>query len=240
MKIKEKMLMGYNELLENGPINIVILGDSVSHGAFNDYMDYENVYWNVLKKRLYKLHDYVPINMINSSIGGTLARDAVRRLDTQVLNHAPDLVIVCFGLNDINGTLDEYLSSLEEIFKRCTDEGVEVIFMTPNMLNTSIVGDTPKKYYEYALKMAEIQNNGTMDKFIYKAKELASSMSIPVCDVYSKWKKLSLTEDVTMLLSNRINHPTEEMHKLFADSLYEMIVDGMDGKECADSTMYKD
>ena len=240
MKIKEKMLMGYNELLENGPINIVILGDSVSHGAFNDYMDYENVYWNLLKKKLYKLHDYVPINMINASIGGTLARDAVRRLDTQVFNHTPDLVIVCFGLNDINGTLEEYQSSLEEIFKRCTDEGVEDIFMTPNMLNTSIVDDTPKKYYEYARKMAEIQNNGTMDKFIYKAKELANSMSIPVCDVYSKWKKLSLTEDVTMLLSNRINHPTEQMHKLFADSLFEMIVDGMDSKECADSTMYKD
>ena len=38
-------------LLKHGPINIVVLGDSVSHGAVNGYIDYENVYWNRLKKK---------------------------------------------------------------------------------------------------------------------------------------------------------------------------------------------
>jgi hypothetical protein len=53
---------------------------------------------------------------------------------------------------------------------------------------------------------------------------LAERMEIPVCDCYAKWKEISKTQDVTMLLANRINHPTSEMHELFAQSLYDMII----------------
>ena len=42
------------------------------------------------------------------------------------------------------------------------------------------------------------------------------------------WKELSKTEDTTKLLVNRINHPTQEMHKLFADALFETIFKGTD------------
>ena len=63
-----------------------------------------------------------------------------------------------------------------------------------------------------------------MDEFIYSAVKLAADMGIPVCDCYSKWKKISETEDTTMLLVNRINHPTSAMHELFANALYDMII----------------
>ena len=52
--------------------------------------------------------------MICASIGGTMAKDALPRVDKQVLSHDPDLVIVCFGLNDVNGTLEEYLPGVEK------------------------------------------------------------------------------------------------------------------------------
>ena len=43
MLVKDKILLDIQGLQENGPINIVIFGDSVSHGAVNGYIDYENV-----------------------------------------------------------------------------------------------------------------------------------------------------------------------------------------------------
>jgi len=47
-----------------------------------------------------------------------------------------------------------------------------------------------------------------------------------IADCYSAWKKLyEYGIDVTELLSNRLNHPTRAMHKLFADMLYDKIVD---------------
>lgn len=56
------------------------------------------------------------MNVINAGIGGISAKTSMERMDKQVLSHNPDLIIVCFGLNDVNGTLEEYLDSLEEIF----------------------------------------------------------------------------------------------------------------------------
>lgn len=225
MLVKEKMLMNIDELLQNGPVNIVILGDSVSHGTVLDNNDYENVYWNVLKKKMNAYRDYVPVNMINASVGGTKAKDAISRVDKQVLAHNPDLVIVCFGLNDVNGPLEEYLDSLREIFAKCTAAGVDTIFMSPNMLNTYVAEDAPQKWAWYAYETAKMQNEGKMDRYIYSAMDLAREMGVRVCDCYSRWKEMEKAGlDTTMMLVNRINHPTSELHKLFAEELYKMII----------------
>ena len=239
MKVKEKILMDMKGLYENGPINIVIFGDSVSHGAVVDNIDYENVYWNLLKRRLNAFRDFIPVNMICAAIGGTTAEASLSRFEKHVLSHSPDLVIACFGLNDVNGPLDVYLSSLRKIFGACISAEVDVIFMTPNMLNTYVAEDTPKKYYEYAGKAAEMQNGGRMDEFMSAACALAREMGVTVCDCYAKWKKLAETEDITMLLANRINHPISEMHSLFADSLYDVIMGDTTEARESDSTMYR-
>ena len=231
MNIKEKLMMNIDGLYEHGPINIVIFGDSVSHGCLNGTIDYENVYWNLLKRKMNAFRDYVPVNMINASIGGTTAKRSLTRFERQVLKHEPDLVIVAFGLNDVNYPLEEYLDALRQIFAGCQAAGSEVIFLTPNMLNTYVAEDTASKYLEYAGQTAEYQNSGRMDMYMHAAKELAQSMGVPVCDCYAKWKELAKTQDTTQLLINRINHPCSEMHKLFADSLYEMIIgEGTGGK----------
>ena len=59
-----------------------------------------------------------------------------------------------------------------------------------------------------------------------KAMEVCRNNDVPVCDCYRKWKKLKENGvDITRLLSNRVNHPTEAMHWMFAASLFEMIMD---------------
>lgn len=240
MKIIEKLYLDREGLEKYGPINIVIFGDSVSHGAVNGYIDYENVYWNLLKRKLNALRDYIPVNMINASVGGTTAKRSLPRLESQVLRHEPDLIIVSFGLNDVNGELEEYLEALREIFKKCIDSESDVIFMTPNMLNTRVADDTPKEYLRYAAKTAVMQNEGRMDEYIYAAAALAKELGVTVCDCYSMWKEISKAQDVTMLLANRINHPTSEMHRLFADSLYDIIVNSQSKSSSADDGMHKE
>lgn len=242
MLIKEKINLDVQGLVKNGPITIVAFGDSVTHGVLApDEINYETVYWNRLKKKINNLNNYVPVNVINAGIGGITAKWSVDRMDSQVLSHNPDLIIVCFGLNDVNSPLEEYLDSLQVIFDKGLKSGAEVIFMTPNMLNTTVAEDTPKQYYEYAIKTAQMQNDGKMDLYMENAIKLAEKMGVKVCDCYKKWKKLSETQDITYLLVNRINHPTKEMHELFAQSLFEMIFDGVDTvKKSDNSTMYED
>ena len=83
----------------------------------------------------------------------------------------------------------------------------------------------------------------SLDKAVPKYKEavaLAKEMGVTVCDCYSQWKELAKTQDTTMLLANRINHPTREMHELFAESLFRTIF-GVDTDMVAGnvSTMYQ-
>ena len=240
MKITEKINLDYWGLIEHGPITIVALGDSVTHGSVGPgEHDYETVYWNRLRKKIIAVRDYVPVNVINAGIGGITAAASLGRLQAQGLDHRPDLVTVCFGLNDVNGTLEEYIGSLRIIFERCLQSGADVIFMTPNMLNTYVADDTEEMYRDYAAVTADMQNNGRMDSYMQAAVALASEMGVTVCDCYAQWKALSKTQDITMLLANRINHPTREMHALFADSLFAAIFRDMPEVLAADSTMYR-
>ena len=241
MKVYEKLMMDRDGLKANGAINIVIFGDSVSHAAFNDYFDFEKVYWNVLKKKLHAHRNYIPINMICSAIGGVTAQGSLHRLEQQVLAFPADLVIVAFGLNDVNGKLEDFLEALREIFGKCQERGFDVIFMTENMMNTYVAEDTPEKYREYAYKTADMQNGGRVDEFFAAATALADEMNVTVCDCYAKWKALAESGvDTTTLLANRINHPTEEMHELFADALYELIVGDGQNKKATEKSMYNE
>ena len=242
MKILEKLLMDQRGLVENGPITIVAFGDSVTHGAVGPgELNYETVYWNRLRQKINDVRNYVPVNVINAGIGGITAKESLKRMEGQVFAHNPDLIIVCFGLNDVNGTLEDYISSLRTIFEECNNHGIQTIFMTPNMLNTYVAEDTEERFLDYAAKTAEMQANGRMDKYMNAACDLASGMGVELCDCYSRWKELGKTEDTTLLLANRINHPTNEMHELFADSLFNVIFkDKPEIIKSVSGTMYND
>lgn len=239
MHIKEKVLLDLEGLKKEGPITIVAFGDSVTHGSLLDEINYETVYWNLLRKKILNVKNYVPVNVINAGIGGITAKESLERMDSQVLAHHPDLIIVCFGLNDVNLELEEYIDALRMIFEKGKASGSDVIFLTPNMLNTYVAEDTQDIYRAYAAITAEYQNSGRMDRYMEAAVQTAKEIGIPVCDCYTKWKELSKTQDTTQLLINRINHPTPEMHQLFADSLFEMLFDETEAAvQEKESTMY--
>ncbi len=164
--------------------------------------------------------------MINSGIGSTTAKSSLTRIERDVLSHHPDAVIVCFGLNDINFPKEEYIGALRSIFQRLEESAAQVIFMTPN---TYVADDTPVQHINYARVTADFQNNGKMDEYIFSAISVANEMNVTVCDCYSEWKKLYKSGiDTTKLLINRINHPDRRMHQLFADMLFDLIIDTKD------------
>ena len=134
MKITEKINMDINGLIEHGPITIVAFGDSVTHGAVTGgEINYETVYWNRLRQMINKVRNFIPVNVINAGIGGITANSSLNRMDAHVFAHNPDLIIICFGLNDVNEPLEKFLNALKTIFEKCNEKGIDAIFMTPNM-----------------------------------------------------------------------------------------------------------
>lgn len=227
MTIKERMTQRDESLHTLGPVNIVFLGDSVTHGNFEDgVFDYEAVYHARLGQMLRRGNPFMPLNIINAGIGGTTAQFALQRLERDVLCHHPELVVICFGLNDVNGPLEEYTAALNGIFSALKGRNIPAIFLTPNMLNTYVdeAGTSPA-LLGYARVTCSYQTSGKMDQFMDAARACAAAHGVPVCDCYARWKAMAdQGTDTTQLLVNRLNHPTREMHQLFADELYRMIM----------------
>ena len=226
MKIKEKLQAGQ-------PVTLAFFGDSVTHGYFESFngmhgtTDYGAVYHTVLRRRLAALYPDTEVTVINAGVGGDNAQKGLVRLAADVLDKRPDFVVVCFGLNDINGALDDYTAALGEIFDRLIQANIEVIFMTPNMLNTYVDDSLTGGLREYAHKTAQYQMNGRMDTFMAAGIQTAREHGAAVCDCYGEWKRrYEAGEDTTALLANKINHPVREMHGLFADKLLDMITKG--------------
>lgn len=237
MDIREKLKMDMSGLVEHGAITIVAFGDSVTHGAFDHgVIDAERVYHRLLAKKINALRPYIPVNMINSGIGATSAKSSLARLERQVLAHSPDMVIVSFGLNDVNGKLEDYIDSMREIMTRCKEAGAEVILMTPNMLNTRVVREPAERYLQYAEVTERAQNSGRMDLFMDSVRALARELGVKVADCYAVWKQMAAEgRDTTALLANDINHPIPEMHEMAADILYRTIFGTEEGTYDADS-----
>lgn len=228
LAIRRRVTGNIAKLKESGPINIVILGDSVSHGCFGGYgigNDYHAVYHNRLRLYIQRAHQTTPVNILNMAVGGENADFGDAIFEKRVVPHDPDLVIVCFGLNDVNNSLSSYVSALDGIFRKCESHGFDCVFMTPNMLNTYRAEGTVGMYFEYAQKTADMQNGGKMDAYMDAAKEVAAAHGVPVCDAYALWREMQEAGlDITLLLINLINHPLPEMHDLFARLLLKTLL----------------
>lgn len=222
----------------DSPLKLAFLGDSVTHGCFEIIekgkdrfdcaYDHEAVYHSRLKRMIEQVFPNCPVGIINAGISGGNAQQGAERVARDVISARLDLAVVCFGLNDaFSGEtgLPAYRQALSSIFRQLREAGIETVFMTPNMMCTDVC---PGLAADWLVKTAEscvkIQTGGTMDSYMQEAAEVCRQENVRLCDCYADWKRLySLGADITWLLSNHINHPTREMHMLFAQKLFSAI-----------------
>ena len=240
MEIIKKIIKKQNAPELSKVPTIAFLGDSITQGFFEFYLkdetmignvyEEENAYPTLTRKALSVFFPDVPVNIIHAGIGGDNAVKGLERLERDVLSYSPDLVVVCFGLNDSSFGLDalnQYKDSLKKIFEKIQATKSEIIFMTPNMMNTyTSPRIEPPTIKDIAESTCKVQNGGIYDIYLETAKTLCNELGIPVCDCYKKWKILHNNGvDVTKLLANKINHPIREMHWLFAGMLLETMLE---------------
>lgn len=221
-------------------ITVVCLGDSVTQGIFelapgtSDHfigyvVDPEAAYPSLLLNALTERG--IDATVINSGISGNYVSDGIRRLERDVLNYDPDIVTVCFGLNDVcSGDAELYEYNLGALFDmiKAYNENIRIVFMTPNMLASRVADEVTDSYFNTMVAMGnvEITESGLLDIFMESAKKVCAEHNIPVCDAYSYWKNLYESgEDITSLLASYCTHPSREMHKVFCDMLIETFVD---------------
>jgi lysophospholipase L1-like esterase len=118
-------------------LSVVAFGDSTTSGLVSDAAVYPKFLQESLRAR------GIAATVINSGSKGNTTRDAIARLDHDVLSLAPDIVIVQFGLNDAavdlhlgkdhpRVPLAEFRRSMETVVDKLQAQGARVVLMTPN------------------------------------------------------------------------------------------------------------
>lgn len=242
MKLQEKLRLKSQSPDCAPPVTLAFLGDSVTHGCFEIIQkadgradciyDHEAVYHARLKRRIEMVFPNCPVTVINAGLSGGNAVQAAERVRRDVLDAHPDLAVVCLGLNDViseNG-LAAYIDGLRSIFSQLRQAEVETVFMTPNMMCTYVCPQLPEGWLRQTGELcAAVQVGGKMDEYMESARQVCREERVTLCDCYADWKRLAaLGADVPYLLANGINHPTREMHTLFADRLFNTLLLGGD------------
>ena len=221
------------------PVTIAFLGDSVTQGCFEVYetggggldtvYEPEAGYPAKVVSILHHLCPSAQINLIPAGISGDSAFGGLERLDRDVLNFHPDLTVVSFALNDSTRGmeyLETYKDELRAIFQRLKDAGSEVIFLMNNPMCRKVSPHIQSDLFRgLAVDFMKYMEDGVVDAYFQAAKETAQSCGVPVCDCYANWTAMHEAGiDTTALLSNDLNHPTRELHWMFAWELVHVML----------------
>jgi hypothetical protein len=238
----EKLKARSKEPARYAPPLMACLGDSVTHGCFETWeyrdgnldgaYDFTAVYHEKLREGLSLLYPGAAPAVLNAGVSGDNAPGGLWRLERDVLSRNPDLVIVCFGLNDVQRGregLNDYVRAMNEIFDRLRD--IPLILLTPNMMNTKIPPElTTPTLLKIAGTTASLQNDGTMDAYMDAVRETAVKQGAAICDEYGRQKSYRARGvDTDKLLCNHINHPVRAVHSHWGQDLLNLIMPGDPG-----------
>jgi lysophospholipase L1-like esterase len=219
-------------LLTPGSYTIVAFGDSTTE---EDPVRVEgDVYSQILEK---ELPTYGITGMIvNAGIPSNTSLQGYNRLQSDVLDYNPDLVIVQFGINDAavdvwknppatepRVSLNDYIHNMTNIVQDIKATGSKVILMTPNPCRWTEILLT---YYGYEPYDPEdpMGFNVMLTDYAQAVRDLAVSEDVPLVDVYSSFVAYNdvVGQSMDDLLADGM-HPNYLGHEIIGDALIHEI-----------------
>ena len=188
------------------PLTIVCLGDSVT-GVYY-HTGGRRAYPEMLEVAIKQAIPNANVKVINAGISGHSTDNGLKRLDSDVLMHKPDLVTISFGLNDMTRMSEEQFGkNLETLVARCRDSKAQVVLCTPNSVITT--GGRPIE---------------KLKRYCDVIHQTAQSLKVPVCDQFAAGEAFRAKDAWAFrcILSDEI-HPNMDGHKLMAQELCRTI-----------------
>jgi len=103
-------------------------------------------YPNIIDSLLASCYPELNIRVINSGISGNTSRDLLARFDTTVLNHKPDWISICIGINDVWRQFDtpaitdgqvqpeEYRQNVETMIEKVKGKVKGIFILSPYII----------------------------------------------------------------------------------------------------------
>lgn len=120
--------------------------------------------------------------LVGAGVSGNKVYDLYLRIETDVLDKNPDVVVIYVGINDVwhkatggTGTdADKYERFYRAIIKKLTDRNIKVILCTP-----SVIGERNDN---------SNQQDGDLNRYSYIIRSMAKDLSLPVCDLRKEFQ----------------------------------------------------
>lgn len=211
-------------------VSIVAFGDSVTQGVMEHQMlDSKHVYHRLLQEELESFFPTTTFSTFNAGVSGDNVPNALARLDRDVLNRNPDLVLVAFGLNDSQmgvAGLEKFSKGLRAIvfsIKKETDAGI--LLLTPPFMATRQNARIHPTQLAMTKDIVETQNKGILALYAEAIREVANSFDIPLADIHKEWIRLAYYGiDTNILLINGLNHPDARGHRFASQIVFHRIL----------------
>jgi len=207
-------------------LTMVAFSDSVTNGSgrfgVSEGQTFRAVAGRQLGEKLQR-----EVRVVNAGVDGDITPNAIRRVDSDVLAHRPQLVTVLFGVNDAgyyrpdtDGFAEtprvaehEFANRLTDIVARLQSGGVKVLLLTPLPMNENYWGAQLAPYIENGL-------NFLVERYAARVREVARQRGVRLVDAYSHFRNLG---DTTRIVPDGI-HPNAEGHRLLAELLAPALV----------------
>ena len=150
------------------PKKIIFFGDSITQAGVQP-----GGYVDLIKKAL----GTEKYEVIGAGIGGNKVYDLYLRMENDVLNKKPDLVVIYIGVNDVwhkqsmrTGTdYDKFIGFYNALIKKIQDNGAKVVLCTP-----AVIGEK---------KGGANEMDAELDKYSGAIREIAAKNNLPLCDL---------------------------------------------------------
>jgi lysophospholipase L1-like esterase len=194
------------------PKKVIFFGDSITQQGMK-----AGGYISLLKKTI----DTTKFELIGAGIGGNKVYDLYLRIEEDVLNKKPDLVIVYVGINDVwhkmnarTGTdYDKYLKFYQAIINKIQATGSKVVLCTP-----SVIGEK---------KDGTNEVDADLTKYADGIRALAEKNKLPLCDLrkaFTEYEAKNNTNDQEkgILTTDKV-HLNATGNQLVADQMLPFI-----------------
>jgi acyl-CoA thioesterase-1 len=194
------------KLAAKQPLNLVLLGDSISTGADASAISkaepnqpgYPELVTNGLNK-----HFGAKVTLTNLSVGGMDSKWGLTQVP-KVIAAKPDIFLLAFGMNDASGkrTPQELVRLAREIYTPVQAAFPEcaVVLISPMTANHEWTGASPELYPQYAAALATLTGPG-----------------IALANVTPVWTAIAERKRYLDLSGNGLNHPNDYGHRIYAD-----------------------
>lgn len=205
------------------PVKIVAFGDSVTRGV-RDGLTEAQTFRQLLREGLRVKG--IDVEVVDAGVPGHNTVHALQRLESDVLDERPALVIVMFGVNDaamVDGgpvartaprvPLAEYVGNLRRIVQTVRETGAQVILCTPTPMS--------RKYpYSHMGAYAEHEDmNYLVRDYALSVRDVGEELGVQVVDVFRLFE--DRPDGLELILDG--NHPFVEGHRMIAEALLEPV-----------------